>query len=451
MAQNQSQFAILEASIISSSTTDEDKLIDIKNSIIELQFWEHISKPYIDARMVFIDDFGLRELMGIQGKERIRIVIGNAEAPEEPSIIKYFFFSKINEVQNLNERSQMLSVDLVEEQVYVDAIKQFSRSYTSTLEDIIIDVCNRDLNKTVTTNDFAGSVQGVRKIIVPYMSPIETIQWLKDRATTKLGAPIYLTSSLYNNDLKLSDLDNLLRANVFNDKLPARYSKSLQGSEDPLKTYYEIISYKSVGNENALALYEQGIIGSLYANLDAGTGNSVDSHVTIRDIIDEFYTNGLISPESIQSVFDPSLLIDGRLSDEYNSLAIHQVTSSGTYNQFNSYHDEATVLDADNNIQESRLKVKNKIIRGILKKNMLDIGMNGGLFFQGKIDVGNKMRLLFLSADVEGDQKDVVEQIDMKSSGDYLILAINHKLTSEKHVAQLRLTKLADLSSDFKI
>ena len=61
------------------------------------------------------------------------------------------------------------------------------------------------------------------------------------------------------------------------------------------------------------------------------------------------------------------------------------------------------------------------------------------------------MRLLFLSADAEGDAKDAGEQIDMSSSGDYLILAINHKLTSEKHIAQLRLTKLGDLPSDFKL
>ncbi len=451
MAGNNSQYSILEAAVISSSATGEDNTVDIKSNVIELQFFEHLGKPYIDARIVFIDDMGLKAALGIQGTERIRIVVGDAEHPEEPKIIKYFYFARIAETKRTNERSEIISAELVEEHVYVDAVKQFSRSYTANLEDIIENICNRDLGKSVDRFLFTGSVQGERKIIVPYMSPIAAIQWLKNRATTKIGAPIYLYSSLYQDDLCMSDLDNLLGETVINSRLPFRYSKALQASDDPRRNLYEIIDFREVGGDNSLSLYEDGAIGSLYSNLDAGTGNSVDDHVTVRDIIDEFYTNGLLSTESIQSVYDPTLVIDGKLSDEYNSLHIHQVTSSGTYNQFPSYHDEATLLDGNSDIVESRLKVKNKIIRSIMRKNMIDIGMNGTFFFSGSVTVGNKVRLLFLSSNVESDDKDFVEQIDTRKSGDYLIVAINHKLTSEKNITQLRLSKLGELPDDFEL
>ena len=252
------------------------------------------------------------------------LAIGKVVAQEEPKIIKYFYFARIAETKRTNERSEIISAELVEEHVYVDAVKQFSRSYTANLEDIIENICNRDLGKSVDRFLFTGSVQGERKIIVPYMSPIAAIQWLKNRATTKIGAPIYLYSSLYQDDLCMSDLDNLLGETVINSRLPFRYSKALQASDDPRRNLYEIIDFREVGGDNSLSLYEDGAIGSLYSNLDAGTGNSVDDHVTVRDIIDEFYTNGLLSTESIQSVYDPTLVIDGKLSDEYNSLHIHQ-------------------------------------------------------------------------------------------------------------------------------
>lgn len=451
MADNQSQYSILEAAVISSSSSGEDNTVDIKSNVIELQFFEHIGKPYIDARIVFIDDMGLKAALGIQGTERMRIVVGDASKPEEPIIIKNFYFANITQTKRLNERSELLSVELVEEHVYVDAIKQFSRSYTANFEDIIENICNRDLGKSVERHLFTGSVQGERKIIIPYLSPIAAIQWLKNRATTKIGAPIYLYSSLFQDALVMSDLDNLLGENVINEDMPFRYSKSLQASDDPKRNLYEIIEFSEIGGDNSLSLYEDGSIGSLYSNLDAGTGNSVDDHVTVRDIIDEFYTNGLLSTESIQSVYDPTLIIDGKLSDEYNSLHIHQVTSSGTYNQFLSYHDEATLLDGNSDIVESRLKVKNKIIRSILKKNMLDIGMNGTFFFSGSVSVGNKVRLLFLSSNASGDKKDYAEQIDMRKSGDYFIVAINHKMSSEKNITQLRLSKLGELPDDFKL
>jgi len=452
MAQNQSQFGILEASIILSSVKNEDKVVDVRGNIVEVNLFENLYKPYVDSTIVLIDDFGLKNSLNIQGTERLKLVLGDAENPEEPVVVKYFFFSKINDTQKMNERAELLSINLVEEHVYIDAIKQFSKSYTDELENIITSIADNELGKTVVKSLFEPSVQGPRKIIVPYLSPLEAIQWLRDRATTRTGSPIFLSGSLYTNSLVMSSLDGLLREDVINDKLPLRYSSAISGvdaDQDQLRPYYEIMSFKEVDAENSLALYENGAIGSFYASIDAGTGVLSGDHISIRDILDEFYTNKLISADTNQSVFDPSLEIDGKLSDEYNSLHIHQVVSSNTYNQFKSYHDETSLLGENNSLIESRLKAKNKIIRTFLKKNIIDIGMNGSLFFKGKISVGRKLRLLFLNSNVQGDLKDTNDQIDKRKSGDYIILATNHRLADEKHTTILRLTKLGELPKDF--
>ena len=454
MAQNQSQFGILEASIILSSVKNEDKVVDVRGNIVEVNLFENLYKPYVDSTIVLIDDFGLKKSLNIQGTERLKLVLGDAENPEEPVFVKYFFFSKINDTQKMNERAELLSISLVEEHVYIDAIKQFSKSYTDELENIITSIADNELGKTVVKSLFEPSVQGPRKIIVPYLSPLEAIQWLRDRATTRTGSPIFLSGSLYTNSLVMSSLDGLLREDVINDKLPLRYSSAISGvdaDQDQLRPYYEIMSFKEVDAENSLALYENGAIGSFYASIDAGTGVLSGDHISIRDILDEFYTNKLISADTNQSVFDPSLEIDGKLSDEYNSLHIHQVVSSNTYNQFKSYHDETSLLGENNSLIESRLKAKNKIIRTFLKKNIIDIGMNGSLFFKGKISVGRKLRLLFLNSNVQGDLKDTNDQIDKRKSGDYIILATNHRLADEKHTTILRLTKLGELPKDFRV
>ncbi len=454
MAQNQSQFGILEASIILSSVKNEDKVVDVRGNIVEVNLFENLYKPYVDSTIVLIDDFGLKNSLNIQGTERLKLVLGDAENPEEPVVVKYFFFSKINDTQKMNERAELLSISLVEEHVYIDAIKQFSKSYTDELENIITSIADNELGKTVVKSLFEPSVQGPRKIIVPYLSPLEAIQWLRDRATTQTGSPIFLSGSLYTNSLVMSSLDGLLREDVINDKLPLRYSSAISGvdaDQDQLRPYYEIMSFKEVDAENSLALYENGAIGSFYASIDAGTGVLSGDHISIRDILDEFYTNKLISADTNQSVFDPSLEIDGKLSDEYNSLHIHQVVSSNTYNQFKSYHDETSLLGENNSLIESRLKAKNKIIRTFLKKNIIDIGMNGSLFFKGKISVGRKLRLLFLNSNVQGDLKDTNDQIDKRKSGDYIILATNHRLADEKHTTILRLTKLGELPKDFRV
>lgn len=455
MSKNRSPFSILEAAIILPNVGEDEKTVDIRSNVLELELYEHLNKPYIDARIAILDDFGMKNTLTLQGTERIRIVIGGQEQEEKPTIVKYFFLSKVNQSKRMNERSEILSIDLVEEHVYVNSVKQISRSYSDNIENIITDLCENDLKKTVVPAYFKGTAQGVRKVIVPYLSPLEAVQWLKTRATTSIGSPIFLYGDLYSNYLYLSDLDTLLsEKQILNEKLPMRYSVAASSSDDKkesLRPYYQIIAYSEVEAEDTLRLYEEGAIGSYYANLDAGTGLQTGTHNTVRDIVDEFYNNGLLSVQSAQNIYDPTLVIDGKLSDEYNSLYIHQITSSKTYNQFLSIHDEAIVLDEDNNISETKLKINNRTIRHILKRNVLEIGMNGAFFFEGKVSVGSKLRLLFLNSDVNKNNKSVKEQIDKRKSGDYLLLATNHRMGPDNHTVILRLTKLGELPSDFAL
>jgi len=449
------EFSILQADVILSSVDAEKKVVDIRNKVVQLDFFENLYKPYIDARIVMMDDFGFKNSLSIQGTERLRLVLGNEEEPAEPVIIKYFFFSKIIDAQKANERAEVLSLELVEDHVYIDAVKQISRSFESNLEDMIENVLTRDLGKTLVRNKFLGSAQGVRKVVIPYLSPLEALNMFASRATTKSGAPIFVHGDLYSDELYISDFESLMKEDPINVKVPFQYSEALTTGDDnqqELRNYLEIKDFKEIDAENSLSLYEEGAIGSFYANIDAGTGLIAAEHISVRDILTEMYLNEVIDPSSTQSIFDPSLEIDGRLSDEYNSMFIHQVTSSNTYNQFQSYHDESVLLDANNNIIESKLKVKSKIIRQIMKKNRVDVVMNGKFFFNGKVTVGNKIRILFLNPDVTADDTDTSGSIDYRKSGDFLILAIHHTLPlGGKHKTTLRITKLGDLPSNISL
>jgi hypothetical protein len=454
MSLNQSRFNIINADIIFSSDKEQSNLIDIRSSIIELVFYESLHKAYVDARIVIIDDFGLRTQLSTTGTERISLVVADGNDPAQGVIEKTFFFSKVNDVVKSNERSEILSIDLVEDHVFVNAMKTISRSYESTLEDAIIDIAARDLGKEVVkTNYSEPSAQGERKTIVPYISPLEAMYWLRDRMTTRIGSPMFLHGDLFSSSLFLSSFDKLLQEDVLNKKLPLRYTDATQSGEDEqegLRIYYEINDFKEVDAEDQLALYEMGAVGSSYTNIDAGTGQTFTSHVTVRDILDDFYTSGVINKATTQSVFDPSLTIGGRPSDEYDAININQVTSTNTYNQFKSYHDESLVLEGDNLSQE-RLKVKSKIIRHILQKNVIDISMNGSLFFERRISPGRRLRILFLSPNAQGDLTDLSKTVDMKKSGDYLLTNTQHRMMDDNHRVSARLVKLGDLPSDFSL
>lgn len=449
-----SSFNVIEAVIIFNRVDGSQLEVDIVSNLIEFKTFEHISKCYVDANITFIDDFGMRDTLSVQGTERIKITIGNPEDDSSTFFEKYFFFLKVTDTKKLNEKSELVSVDLVEEHVYVDSIKNISKSFTETIETTIANIAQTQLGKTVKELNLEGSAQGIRKIIIPYLSPLEAINWILTRATTRTGGPLYLRSSLFSNDLFLSDLDSLLKEEPINASLPLRYSESIRSVDDDivdLADYYEISTFREQKQNNMMQLYEEGCIGSSYSNLDVGTGIPVSTHISVRDVVDEFYLNDLISKDASQSMYDPALLIGDKLSDEYDSLNVFQVTSSNTYNQFLSIHDEAIVLDKNGNITESRLKVKNKIIRMMLKKNAIDIGVTGTFLFEANAMVGIKLRVLFLNSNAANSNKSAFEQIDKAKSGDYIVLAINHILNGDSHNAILRISKLSELPKSFSL
>lgn len=449
----QSLYSLLEASVILSNGEVE---IDITAGVLEFVTFENLQRPWLDARIVVLDDIGLRSTMSTRGSERFRIVLGDAEDPTKPSIEKNFFTYKINSTQKINDRSEMLSINLVEEHRYIDAMKQVSKSYNDTLDNIIKEIMQVELFKEIEKIEFDRVVQGIRKVIVPYMSPLEAVRWLTQRATTKTGGPIYLYGSLFTDSILMSDFDSLMKKEPRNVKLPLRYSSGTESGDESKQIErgaYNIISYGELPQDNMLEMYREGNIGSGYTNIDAGTGISSGDHVSIRDVLTEFYSDGILDPSITQSVFDPNLLVDGKLSDEYNSDNIFQVTSSKTYNQFQSYHDEALLLDENDNIIESKLKVKNKIIRSMLNKNVIDIGMEGTFFLLGKIACGQKLRILFLDTDVNQDKDDAASQIDNHKSGDFLITAISHlfKIQDGTHGVSCRCTKIGGLPKNAEL
>ena len=148
-----SSFSIIEAIIIFSRTDGSQLEVDICNNLVEFKTFEHLSKSYIDANITFLDDFGMKDTLSVQGTERIKITVGDPEDDSKILFEKYFFFLKITDLEKLNEKSELISIDLVEEHIYVNAVKNISKSYTATIEDIIFNIAQSELGKTVTTAD----------------------------------------------------------------------------------------------------------------------------------------------------------------------------------------------------------------------------------------------------------------------------------------------------------
>jgi hypothetical protein len=432
--------------------------LDISANIVEMVFYEHIEKPFTHGSIVVLDDFGLRQgTSRINGTEKIKIKINFPSANDEQNIVidRTYYVTKIENSSQTNERGELLSLTLVDEHFYKDTFKRFSKSYRGDIEDIISRIAIDELGKEVFTKGSVKSAQGIRKVLIPYWTPIHALTWLIRRASTSTGLPLFLYSALFNftsnknegdnnSPLVMASMENSLKTVAKNKNRPLIYSNAAAGSANDNERIFQIISKNEVDVENTMRAVEMGGYGSSYSLTDLGTGRTAVSHVSIGDVLRELRRNELIDDNTSKHLYDQFLEIDNRGADLYDSFRVHQITSSKTYNQFSNYHDD--ILDD----RETPLKMKTHVLKTIFNRNVMDIVIDGAFVFNFEVSVSDKISMIFLNNKSPDSRNDVGELgfIDEYRSGNFAVTAIKHVFTPDTHQATLRVMKLQNINKN---
>ena len=430
------QYKISEA-VITADRLDELK-VDVSQLIYELTIFESIEKPYLTGNVVLVDNVGLLESISFKGTEYLSIVLSSIKEEEDRLVEKTFIISSMLKSVKSNDAAETIMLQLVEVHNYFNALVPFSRSYTDNFPNIIQRIVNTQLKLDVDVSYLSDKTKNgsQRRVIVPYMTPIEACHWILERATTSSGAPLFLYSSIHDKNIRLGDLDKMLSQPAFNERLPYLHSKAATQTateEDEAFRASQILAYNLTSNQNSLDFIDEGCVGSFYTNTDTGTGLSYRSHVSTRKIIEDLKESGILSKESEQLLFDDQQKFNDSPVDAYNAVFYHQLSSSDTFGGVKSYHDEDT---ADN----FSLKVKNKTIKSALYRNMMTVVVSGTMFMLVKATVGDVVRLHFTSSNPENI---VNEPIDPEKSGDYLIYATRHTFRETMHNISLDVTRIS--------
>lgn len=436
--ENQSQYKITQAFITAEQTGGEEasNRINLNSNIVELVFFESLEKPYISGQIAISDDQGFIDGIGFSGTERLFIEMASEDKTLLPVMSRSFMMTSIDQVIKSNDAGQasIYVFTIMDEHAVVSKSKKISRTVKDTLEKEITKICGQDLKKDVDLSYLEPSIQSNMKVLIPYLHPLEACDWLRDRATTTNGCPLFLYASIHDTNIRLGSLDKMLEQDPWNSELPYLYSPSnVKKTEDksPLHRTFQVQTMRTAKMQNTFKQMMSGGVGSSYRNTNLSTGQIGSEHFSVKKLLDKISDSGIIEAGK-QNVYPEEFKLNDEYVDQLDARIYHQVTSTGTYGTFKSYHDEMKP-------GSFKTKVGNIAIRNMLYKNQFELTVPGAGFIVSKASVGDIVKIQTISDD--GDPQST-EPFDLLRTGEFLIYNTRHTFKNTRHDVVMTVCKL---------
>lgn len=442
------QYKIIEAAISAERMGGFNaRFYDVRTSIIEINLFESLDKPYVTGNIAILDDKSLFEKIQLQGTELLRLTLAGLGNENNPNMNqREFYITGIEKKVKSNDagKASVFVLNIIDKHMYLDAASQVSKSFSGRLDDEIIRICKTYLKKDVdlsyiftSENERSDAIQQNVKGIVPNLKPTEAIQFLQNRATTLTGSPFFVYASMHDENLRIANLDVMLQQKPFNKRLPYTFNPSnvnVAEGLSALEQSFIIKEIKTVKMGGTLNHLDMGVISSDYCNTNLNTGEITRTPFTIRKTLKNMIEKGVISPRK-QNVFDEKFKIEDKDVDEYKTRNFHTITSSGTYGTFKGYSDE---------FEEGlfRKKLERIGILNHLYKNMFSVLITGTGFLVSKATVGDIVTINIVNDNIEDQRGGEEGNIDKNLSGDFLIYDTRHTFNQTSHTIALNVCKL---------
>lgn len=409
--------------------------LDIIDIITDFEVYEHIDKPYVTGKLIVADTQRLYERFDFQGGETFKVQIQRDQNESIEPIKKTFIIDEVLYAAKSNETSQAIVFHLIEDIGFIDTLHNVNKLYSGQPEKIIKTIAKDFLKKDIASND-DDNVQNDMNVIVPNLSPLEAMSWIKNRATNKEGYPFFLFSTFALDKFMFYDLGSMLSEKPMNPDTPYTYSQGIELSEGPQRLF-QIFDYKVKNVENMSSIVNAGYVGANHNFYDITRAKNAEVNF---DVHKDFYNRvDEINKRQNLPLISPNLEYDDKSISDYRSRNITNIFATKNFTENKS-------LTESDKIGDHRKKVVSNAMKILLTKSPLEIVVNGREFLDGSSNftIGNNIKVIFKANQDENPST----KIDRKMSGDYLIHSARHVFSKEKCYSILLITKIANYSAD---
>ena len=164
--------------------------IELKDKMVELNYFEDVYSPSISGKLVVSDAIGLLNLASINGTEFLKIIFQKTNDSSITISRTFRVFSVTDKTLSNNNNFENYTINFCSEEFLISQQYRISKSYKNKeISDIIADILNTFLKVGISGSKsvYVESTRGKYDFILPNKKIFETINWLSTYAQPTSG------------------------------------------------------------------------------------------------------------------------------------------------------------------------------------------------------------------------------------------------------------------------
>jgi len=203
----------------------DNKIFELDDFLVELNIYESIDNNFLKGTILLSDSLNIVENIPIEGNEYLSITITTPSFSQ--SIKKVFRITTISNRKIVRDNNtQMLMLDFISPEFLQDSLTNIYRSFKDDFEKLFKEIFGK-LNSNEILQ-IGAEVQGKIKFICPGWSPFKCINWMASKCTSANDILFFQS----NQNFYIKSISKLLEEN----KNIGEYNLSIVNVEDKNKT-----------------------------------------------------------------------------------------------------------------------------------------------------------------------------------------------------------------------
>jgi hypothetical protein len=166
--------------------------IDIENIFEELNLFDSLFLPAISGNILIVDSKQMIKNLIFDGTEVIAFSMSKGIGAGFAPFKKSYRIYNISDRRNKNQTTETYVLHFVSDEFILSEQKKVNQSYETTYSDVVNKIMTSYLKIPTNSRGAFQSSYGIRKIVIPNLSPLDAIEWCSKRALSVNNSPEYL-------------------------------------------------------------------------------------------------------------------------------------------------------------------------------------------------------------------------------------------------------------------